>query len=25
VRDSLRAAGVLIEDTPDGPRWSLEA
>jgi cysteinyl-tRNA synthetase len=25
VRDSLRSAGVLIEDTPDGPRWSLEA
>ena len=25
VRDSLRAAGVHIEDTPDGPRWSLEA
>jgi cysteinyl-tRNA synthetase len=25
VRDSLRAAGILIEDTPDGPRWSLEA
>jgi cysteinyl-tRNA synthetase len=25
VRDSLRAAGVLIEDTPAGPRWSLEA
>jgi cysteinyl-tRNA synthetase len=25
VRDSLRDAGVLIEDTPAGPRWSLEA
>jgi cysteinyl-tRNA synthetase len=25
VRDSLRSAGILIEDTPDGPRWSLEA
>ncbi len=25
VRDTLRAAGVLIEDTPAGPRWSLEA
>ncbi len=24
VRDSLRAAGILIEDTPAGPRWSLE-
>ena len=25
VRDSLRDAGVLIEDTPTGARWSLEA
>ena len=25
VRDSLRDAGVLIEDTPAGARWSLEA
>ncbi|MGB7979988.1 MAG: cysteine--tRNA ligase [Candidatus Nanopelagicales bacterium] len=25
VRDTLRAAGILIEDTPAGPRWSLEA
>ena len=25
VRDSLRAAGILIEDTPAGARWSLEA
>jgi cysteinyl-tRNA synthetase len=24
VRDTLRAAGILIEDTPAGPRWSLE-
>ena len=24
VRDSLKAAGVVIEDTPSGPRWSLE-
>ncbi len=24
VRDSLRAAGVIIEDTPSGPRWTLE-
>ncbi|MGB8022518.1 MAG: cysteine--tRNA ligase [Candidatus Nanopelagicales bacterium] len=24
VRDSLKAAGILIEDTPSGPRWSLE-
>ncbi len=24
VRDSLREAGILIEDTPNGPRWSLE-
>jgi cysteinyl-tRNA synthetase len=23
VRDQLTAAGVLVEDTPDGPRWSL--
>jgi cysteinyl-tRNA synthetase len=23
VRDQLTAAGVVIEDTPDGPRWSL--
>lgn len=25
VRDTLAAAGLKIEDTPDGPRWSLEA
>jgi len=24
VRDSLRDAGILIEDTPAGARWSLE-
>ena len=24
VRDSLKAAGILIEDTPSGPRWTLE-
>ena len=24
VRDTLAAAGVLVEDTPSGPRWSLE-
>ncbi|HEX6888320.1 MAG TPA: cysteine--tRNA ligase [Candidatus Nanopelagicales bacterium] len=23
VRDALKAAGVVIEDTPDGPRWGL--
>jgi cysteinyl-tRNA synthetase len=23
IRDEMRAAGVLIEDTPDGPRWSV--
>ena len=23
VRDQLAAAGVMVEDTPDGPRWSL--
>jgi cysteinyl-tRNA synthetase len=25
VRDQLRAAGVAVEDTPDGPRWTLDA
>ena len=25
VRDGLKAAGILIEDTPAGPRWSLAA
>ena len=24
IRDSLLAAGVLIEDTPDGPRWTIQ-
>jgi cysteinyl-tRNA synthetase len=24
IRDDLRAAGVLIEDTPTGPRWELK-
>jgi cysteinyl-tRNA synthetase len=24
IRDDLRAAGVLIEDTPEGPRWELK-
>jgi cysteinyl-tRNA synthetase len=24
IRDSLAAAGVVVEDTPDGPRWRLE-
>jgi cysteinyl-tRNA synthetase len=24
VRDSLLAAGVVVEDTPAGPRWTLE-
>ena len=24
IRDQLKAAGVEIEDTPDGPRWSVE-
>jgi cysteinyl-tRNA synthetase len=23
IRDQLAAAGVAVEDTPDGPRWSL--
>ncbi len=25
VRDALKAAGVLIEDTPAGPRWTLDS
>jgi cysteinyl-tRNA synthetase len=24
IRDSLRAAGVLVEDTPQGPRWTVD-
>jgi cysteinyl-tRNA synthetase len=24
IRDSLLAAGILIEDTPDGPRWTIQ-
>jgi cysteinyl-tRNA synthetase len=24
VRDQLRQAGIVVEDTPDGPRWTLE-
>jgi len=24
IRDGLLAAGVLVEDTPAGPRWTLE-
>src|SRR4029077_2036176 len=24
IRDSLLATGVLIEDTPDGPRWTIK-
>jgi cysteinyl-tRNA synthetase len=24
IRDELKSAGILIEDTPAGPRWSLE-
>jgi cysteinyl-tRNA synthetase len=24
IRDRLYAAGVLIEDTPDGPRWTIK-
>jgi cysteinyl-tRNA synthetase len=23
IRDELAAAGVAVEDTPDGPRWTL--
>jgi len=23
VRDQLQAAGIEVEDTPDGPKWSL--
>ena len=25
IRDQLKAAGIEIEDTPDGPRWTVEA
>ena len=25
IRDQIKAAGIEIEDTPDGPKWSLEA
>jgi cysteinyl-tRNA synthetase len=24
IRDQLAAAGIAIEDTPEGPRWSLD-
>jgi cysteinyl-tRNA synthetase len=24
IRDQLKAAGVAVEDTPTGPRWTLE-
>jgi cysteinyl-tRNA synthetase len=24
IRDQLAAAGIVIEDTPDGPRWSMK-
>nr|WP_157345143.1 cysteine--tRNA ligase [Nocardioides sp. MAH-18] len=25
IRDRIKAAGIEVEDTPDGPKWSLEA
>jgi cysteinyl-tRNA synthetase len=25
IRDQLRAAGVVVEDTPNGPRWTVDA
>jgi cysteinyl-tRNA synthetase len=25
IRDRLKALGVVVTDTPDGPRWSLSA
>jgi cysteinyl-tRNA synthetase len=24
IRDQLAAAGLVVEDTPDGPRWSVK-
>jgi cysteinyl-tRNA synthetase len=24
IRDSIKAAGIEIEDTPDGPRWTID-
>jgi cysteinyl-tRNA synthetase len=23
IRDQIKAAGIAIEDTPDGPKWTL--
>jgi len=25
IRDRLSAAGIAVEDTPSGPRWTLES
>ena len=25
IRDELSASGIVVEDTPDGPRWTLKA
>ena len=25
IRDALKAAGILVEDTAQGPRWTLES